>query len=134
MQIIKLIGEHGSGKTMLARRLPHLFGSPLRAPHHTISTATLVQEMGMAMGGVLFLDEIEKFSQSVIHALCSAMACTARVNPRVPVLVVAGETRTNRHLEAFAKLEAEIIVINCDALAPAAISHFCGLVDALATR
>ncbi len=97
-------GPPGTGKSMLAQRLPGLLpplsdaealetaaihsveGSfhaarwrqrPMRAPHHSASTAALVGggstprpgEISLAHNGVLFLDELPEFDRRVLEAL-----------------------------------------------------------------
>ena len=100
-----LIGPPGTGKSMLAARFPgilppltdaealavaaiHSASStgfevarwgerPMRAPHHTASSAALVGggspprpgEISLAHGGVLFLDELPEFGRDVLEAL-----------------------------------------------------------------
>ena len=98
-----LVGPPGSGKTALAQRigglLPRLdrgealeilrihtsqsqlrpapLGRPLRAPHHTSSTASLLGggseprpgEVTLAHHGVLFLDELAEFRREALEAL-----------------------------------------------------------------
>lgn len=99
-----LYGPPGTGKSMLAQRLPGLLppmdddealesaavhsveGSfrperwglrPIRAPHHSASTAALVGggstprpgEISLAHNGVLFLDELPEFDRRVLEAL-----------------------------------------------------------------
>ena len=79
-----IMGPRGTGKTMLAMRLPGLLpagegGAPraLRAPHHTASIVGMLGgghpagpgEVSMADGGILFLDELAEFSQIALQAL-----------------------------------------------------------------
>lgn len=101
-----MLGPPGSGKTMLARRLPSILPDmtfeeslevtkiysiagllkdkrflvtkrPFRAPHHTMSSASLIGggriphpgEVSLAHYGVLFLDEMPEFQKNVLEVL-----------------------------------------------------------------
>ena len=101
-----LIGSPGSGKTMMAKRIPTILpdltfeesleitkihsiagilskdiplitSRPFRAPHHTISSSSLVGggripkpgEISLAHYGVLFLDELPEFNKNVLEVM-----------------------------------------------------------------
>lgn len=101
-----LIGAPGSGKTMMARRIPSILPDltsdeslettkihsvagkiekdtslivvrPFRAPHHTISSISLIGggripkpgEISLAHNGVLFLDELPEFNKNTLEVL-----------------------------------------------------------------
>ena len=116
-----LIGSPGSGKTMMARRIPYILPDlsfdeslettkihsvagvlpkdtplithrPFRAPHHTISSSSLVGggripkpgEISLAHNGLLFLDELPEFNKNVLEVmrgpLEDAIVTISRVN------------------------------------------------------
>lgn len=120
-----LIGRPGSGKVIAARRLVSILPAldradavevaeihdaaglrypflpdvyrPLRAPHHTVSEAGLVEggnpprpgEVSLAHGGVLLLDEIEEFRRIALGALACALRDGAVIRRRYEVRMPA---------------------------------------------
>lgn len=42
---------------------------PFRAPHHTTSEVGLLDELRLAVGGVLYLDDLAEFRSSTLHSL-----------------------------------------------------------------
>lgn len=50
-----------------ARALAQAKGGPFRAPHYTASKDALLQEVGLAQGGVLFLDDLAEFRKLAIE-------------------------------------------------------------------
>lgn len=119
-----MIGSPGSGKTMLARRMPSILPDmtfeealevskihsvagllpsdaslatqrPFRAPHHSISSTSLIGggkipkpgEVSLAHLGVLFLDELPEFSKSALEVLRQPLedgfALISRINASI---------------------------------------------------
>lgn len=119
-----MVGSPGSGKTMLARSMPSILPDltfnealevskiysvagllppdssliskrPFRAPHHTISAASLIGggrvprpgEVSLAHLGVLFLDELPEFGKNVLEVLRQPLedgfALISRVNASI---------------------------------------------------
>lgn len=100
-----LTGPPGSGKTMIARRIPYILPSlsksekieitklysicglldtqsliskrPFRAPHHTVTAASLIGggkipkpgEITLSSGGALYLDELTEFKRETLETL-----------------------------------------------------------------
>lgn len=61
-------------------------GMPLRAPHHTVSLAGALQELVLAAGGLLYLDETPEFKLDTLRAIFRAWGL---MHPKVrPVLVI----------------------------------------------
>lgn len=65
------VREHGQGAITEARNRAKRTGCNLRAPHHTVSSAGLVGELAFAAGGILVLDEVDKFRPDTLRTLAS---------------------------------------------------------------
>jgi magnesium chelatase family protein len=100
-----LVAPPGLGTTMLAQRATGILpgeGRPFRAPHYTVSAASMVGtpargpraarmgELGYAHGGVLFLDSLHEFSTVTIGAIADAIRHgSANGYACKPVMVIA---------------------------------------------
>ena len=102
---LMFVGTPGSGKSMLAARLPTLAGlideggisrhRPFREPHHTASMVAIIGggrhakpgEVSLAHNGVLFMDELPEFPRAVLETLRqpleSGEVTVARANAHV---------------------------------------------------
>lgn len=75
------------GITAMARDIGREVGGPFRAPHHTVSQIVAVQEVAIAAGGVLYIDDPAEFAPGV----CRAIVDTVRaMDPAHRPLVVLG--------------------------------------------
>ena len=91
MRCVKLKGDE-RGKLLTARRIASLVGGPFRAPHYSCSSAALVEELTLAIGGVLYLDEADEFSRDAIMRLVSTWRRYRDMKVRVPLLILSVKT------------------------------------------
>ena len=106
-----LLGRPGSGQTLIARRVAKYLGDvTFRAPHHTVSVLGMIGdkkrqgEIGLAKGGLLFLEEADEFAAHALNTIQRA------VEQGADLLVVAsvnraaidapGTRRLKKHLPA----------------------------------
>ena len=96
------------GGIAYARDLAQSIGGNLRAPHHTASHAAMGDEMALAAGGVLLLDDAGEFSPAVLARIASVWAAmTPAVRPRI--VAVLHTTKNNpKAAEADAKRFAKL--------------------------
>lgn len=86
-RVVLLQAPSGKGSTIIARRLSCSVGVAFRAPHHTCSVRGLVEETGIAAGGVLFLDNWQEFRASALRRMWSVWEV---MDPAVrPMIVLA---------------------------------------------
>lgn len=66
---------------------------PFRAPHHTCSEAALLEEVALAAGGILFLDEIERFAPHVVRrALGVVRSMECQQHPHTPLVLATSQS------------------------------------------
>jgi hypothetical protein len=92
--------------TLQQARRTHSSG-PFRAPHYTASARAMRQEVGMAEGGMLFLDQLEDFGQQAILAISAALKGTSKIDvvvtPRPKNNMFAGK-RWQRNFDDLASV------------------------------
>lgn len=67
IRIVKNGGEE-------ARQYATPYGCGFRSPYYTSNTENLLGELAASAGGVLLLDEVEKFSEAALSAVCSYLS------------------------------------------------------------
>lgn len=66
---------------------------PFRAPHYTCSEAALLGEVALAAGGILFLDEIERFAPHVVRrALGVVRSMECQQHPHTPLVLATSQS------------------------------------------
>lgn len=95
---------------MVARRIPTLLPTwsraqlPFRAPHHTIGDRAMASEVYLANFGVLFLDEIAKFSKGALRVASATIAATPEKKRPLIVASMTEAMWTNRRNKDHAKI------------------------------
>ena len=99
-----------NGATRIAREIATAKGGPFRAPHYSSGPEALTQELALATGGVLYLDDVQEYPCSRLRALLATWrAMWPGARPILCLGLVTGERQLGkwaplgqRHIERLA--------------------------------
>jgi len=78
-----------AGSLYEAKTLADEQGRPFRAPHHTVGACALVGEVALAAGGILYLEEVERFdAQALRVALGVVRSMECMKHDHTPLVIV----------------------------------------------